>query len=98
MAARNRKSNVPWETNETRQQDQPQTCSISGKNMYANEREAKATAAHRMATKEAGQAQLRAYKCPYCGVAPYQQAGIRLIGLSNRCTGGIRCAVGGGAN
>jgi hypothetical protein len=40
---------------------------VSGKRMYANEREANATAAHRMADKEAGPAQLRTYKCLYCG-------------------------------
>ena len=33
--------------------------------MYANEAEAKATAAHRMS--EQGTAQLRTYRCLYCG-------------------------------
>jgi hypothetical protein len=45
----------------------PRMCSVSGKRMYANEREAKATAAHRMADKETGPSQLRTYKCMYCG-------------------------------
>lgn len=47
--------------------DQPRTCAVSGKRMYANEREAKATAAHRMADKETSPVQLRTYKCLYCG-------------------------------
>ena len=66
MAGRNRRTNVSWETNDATQ-DQPKTCPVSGKRMYANEREAKATAAHRMADKEAGPAQLRTYKCLHCG-------------------------------
>jgi len=50
------------------QQDAPRkTCSVSGKRMYGGEREAKATAAHRMADKETGPAQLKIYKCQYCG-------------------------------
>jgi hypothetical protein len=47
--------------------DQPRTCAVSGKRMYANEREARATAAYRMADKETGPTQLRTYKCQYCG-------------------------------
>jgi hypothetical protein len=35
--------------------------------MYANEQDAKATVRHRMAENETGPAQLRKYKCPYCG-------------------------------
>ena len=35
--------------------------------MYANEREAKATVAHRMSDKETGPAQVRTYKCLYGG-------------------------------
>jgi hypothetical protein len=34
--------------------------------MYGNEREAKSTAAHRLADKESGPAQLKTYKCQYC--------------------------------
>ena len=49
------------------QRDPPRTCSVSGKRMYANEREVKATATRRMADKETGPAQLRIYKCLYCG-------------------------------
>ena len=44
MAARNRKSKAYWETDDVKR-DQPRTCPVSGKRMYANEREAKATAA-----------------------------------------------------
>lgn len=66
MAARHRNTNSSWETGDTKR-DQPQTCSVSGKRMYANEREAKATAAHRMTDKETSPAQLRTYKCLYCG-------------------------------
>ena len=51
---------------QTVKRDQPQVCPVSGKRMYANEREARATAAHRMADKETGPAQLRTYKCQYC--------------------------------
>jgi len=47
--------------------DQPQTCSVSGKRMYPNEREANTTAAHRMSDTEVGPVQLRTYKCLYCG-------------------------------
>jgi len=47
--------------------DPAQTCSVSGKRMYASEREAKSTALHRIADKETGPAQLRTYKCLYCG-------------------------------
>ena len=47
--------------------EQPRTCAVSGKRMYANEREAKSAAAHRMADKEAGPSQLRTYKCLCCG-------------------------------
>jgi len=35
--------------------------------MYANENEAKTTAAHRLADKETAPTELRTYKCPYCG-------------------------------
>jgi hypothetical protein len=35
--------------------------------MYENAQEAKATATHRMSDKEASPAQLRTYKCVYCG-------------------------------
>ena len=47
--------------------DQPQICSVSGKRMYANEREANATAAHRMSVEETAGRQLGTYKCMYCG-------------------------------
>jgi hypothetical protein len=55
-----------WETNAVKR-DKPQTCSVSGKRMYGTEREAKATAAHRMSDKETDPPQLRTYKCMYCG-------------------------------
>ena len=57
----------PWEEVDAAKRDQPRTCAVSGKRMYANEREARATAAHRMADKETGPEQLRTYKCQYCG-------------------------------
>jgi hypothetical protein len=65
MAAKHRKPQGGWETGEV-DREPPKTCPVSGKRMYANEQEAKATAAHRMADKEAGSAQLRTYKCIYC--------------------------------
>jgi hypothetical protein len=65
MAARHRKTNPSWEAAAVKQ-DQPRTCPVSGKRMYANENEAKATAAHRMA-EETAPTQLRTYKCQYCG-------------------------------
>lgn len=55
-----------WEADDAKRK-QPRTCPVSGKRMYANEQEAKATAKHRMAEKETGPTQLRTYKCPYCG-------------------------------
>jgi hypothetical protein len=66
MTAKHRKNKITWET-VTDKQDQPQICSVSGKRMYPNEREANATAAHRMADKETGPARLKTYKCQYCG-------------------------------
>jgi hypothetical protein len=53
--------------NERRKAGSTPNLPVSGKRMYANEREAKATAAHRMAEKETGPAQLRTYRCLYCG-------------------------------
>lgn len=64
MAARHRKI-VPWESDDSKR-EQPRTCAVSGKRMYANEREANATAAHQMGTKEGGGVQLRVYRCMYC--------------------------------
>jgi hypothetical protein len=66
MAARNRKINPAWETDEPAR-EAPRMCSVSGKRMYASEHEAAATAAHRMADKESAAPQLRTYKCLYCG-------------------------------
>jgi hypothetical protein len=65
MTAKHRKTKITWDTF-TDKQDQPQICSVSGKRMYANEREAKATATYRMSDKGACPAQLRTYKCLYC--------------------------------
>jgi hypothetical protein len=48
------------------QGDPSRICSVTGKRMYANEREAKSTAAHRLADKETGPPQLKIYKCQYC--------------------------------
>jgi len=66
MTARNRKTKVSWDTSDVKR-DQPQSCAESGKRVYATEREANDTAAHRMTDKEKGPAQLRTYKCLYCG-------------------------------
>jgi hypothetical protein len=60
-----RHTKPPLETHAVKP-DQARTCAVAGKRMYANEREAKATAAHRMADKETGPAQLRMYRCQYC--------------------------------
>jgi hypothetical protein len=64
MTARHRKI-VPWESDDAGR-EQPRTCSVSGKRMYANEGEANSTAAHQMSNKESGGVQLRVYKCMYC--------------------------------
>jgi len=45
----------------------PETCPVSGKRMYPNEGDAAAAAKHRMAGQQTGGAQLRTYRCPYCG-------------------------------
>ena len=66
MAAKHRKPKSLWGTDEVRR-DQRRTCPVSGKRMYANDREAKTTAAHRTADKEASPTQLRTYKCLYYG-------------------------------
>jgi hypothetical protein len=66
MAAKHRKTKVRWETFGDKP-DQTRTCPVSGKRMYANEREANATAVHRMSDQDAGPSQLRTYKCLYCG-------------------------------
>lgn len=64
MAPKHRKI-VPWESDHAKS-EQPRTCSVSGKRMYANEREANSTAAHQMGNRESGGLQLRAYRCMYC--------------------------------
>ena len=66
MAPKHRKTNFTWETDDVKR-EQPRTCSVSGKRMYANEREANDTAAHRISDKQTGPSQLRTYKCLYCG-------------------------------
>jgi hypothetical protein len=55
-----------WEGDDVKP-EQPRTCPVSGKRMYANEREANATAKHRMGDKETHPTQLRIYKCLHCG-------------------------------
>jgi hypothetical protein len=64
MAARHRKIFIPRESDDARHEP-PKTCPTSGKRMYPSEAEAKATAAHRMS--EQATAQLRTYRCLYCG-------------------------------
>src|ERR1039458_2466388 len=54
MAPKHRKTNSSWEMDDARR-DPPRTCAVSGKHMYSNEREANATAAHRMTDKESNQ-------------------------------------------
>ncbi len=54
-----------WESSEIKR-DPPKTCPVSGKKMYASEREANATAKHRMGDKVSAPAKLRTYKCLYC--------------------------------
>ncbi len=65
MAARNPKHIRPWQTEEIKREP-PRICPVSGKRMYASEREARAAAAHRMADAQTGPTQLRTYKCMYC--------------------------------
>jgi hypothetical protein len=65
MTARHRNSGFSWRANDA-EREPPETCSVSGKRMYATEREANETATHRMADKEKGPSQLRAYRCLYC--------------------------------
>ncbi|HVA94132.1 MAG TPA: hypothetical protein VNI36_04440 [Candidatus Dormibacteraeota bacterium] len=55
-----------WEARDVKR-DPPRTCPVSGKIMHASEREAGATAKHRMADKQSAPAKLRTYKCLYCG-------------------------------
>jgi len=66
MAPKHRKTNFSREMDDAKG-DQPKTCAVSGKRMYSNEREANATAAHRMTDKESSPSQLRTYKYLYCG-------------------------------
>jgi hypothetical protein len=66
MSPRNRVPRASWEAADVKR-EQAQTCPVSGKRIYASEREALATAAHRMADREAGPPKLRTYKCMYCG-------------------------------
>ncbi len=66
MAARIRIPKSSWETGGT-EKPQPRTCAVSGKRIYANEREASSTASHRMSDKQSSVPQkLRVYKCLYC--------------------------------
>jgi hypothetical protein len=65
MTARHRNANFSWDANDT-ERDPPRACPVSGKRMYASEREANETAAHRMSDKERGPAQLRTYLCLHC--------------------------------
>jgi hypothetical protein len=70
MVAKHRKhgnSKFSWELGDDARGDQRRTCAVSGKRMYSTEREAKSTAAHRMSDKDYAPAQLRTYKCLYCG-------------------------------
>jgi hypothetical protein len=55
-----------WEMDDAKP-EQPKICAVSGKRMYATQGEANSTAAHRMGDRDAAPAQLRTYKCLYCG-------------------------------
>jgi hypothetical protein len=65
MATKQRKKNISWQAGPA-ERVPPRTCSTSGKRMYASESDARATAAHQM-SKQTAPAQLRTYKCLYCG-------------------------------
>ena len=54
-----------WRVDDAKREE-PRTCPVSGKRIYANEREAQATAKHRMSDAKTVPTQLRVYKCPYC--------------------------------
>ncbi len=60
-----RHTKPPFESQPVKPEKSP-ACPVSGKRMYTSEREAKSTAAHRMADRESGPAHLGIYKCPYC--------------------------------
>ncbi len=66
MAPRNRWTKSSWETEDVKK-DPPRTCPVSGKRIYSTEREAIATASHRMSDRQSAPNQLRTYKCLYCG-------------------------------
>jgi hypothetical protein len=66
MAAKHLKSAFSWEMDDGKP-NPPRRCAVSGKRKYSNEREANATAAHRMTLKESAPAKLRTYKFLYCG-------------------------------
>jgi hypothetical protein len=66
MAPRNRISKSSWEPDDIKK-NQPRSCPVTGKRMYPNEREAKATASHRMSDQQSAPSHLRSYKCLYCG-------------------------------
>jgi hypothetical protein len=65
MSPRSRVPRASWETDEAKREP-PRICPVSGKRMYASEREASSIASHRMADKESGPTQLSSYKCLYC--------------------------------
>ncbi len=65
MPPRHRNKITSWEPGPT-DREPPQICPTTGKRMYASEVEAKATAAHQL-SKQTAPAQLRTYKCLYCG-------------------------------
>jgi hypothetical protein len=66
MPRRNRNFNSSWEPDNAKP-DPPRSCPVTGKRMYANEREAKATASHRMSDAQSAPSRLRIYKCVQCG-------------------------------
>jgi hypothetical protein len=65
MPRRNRNLNSSWEQDSPKS-DPPRRCPISGKRMYANEREAKSAAAHQMQRDQSPPSHLNVYKCLHC--------------------------------
>ncbi len=66
MGRRHRDYKAEWESGGEAGEKPRKMCAVSGKRMYANEGEAKATATHRLRDPEAGAKQLRVYRCMYC--------------------------------
>jgi hypothetical protein len=66
MPPRNRNFNSSWESDREKPDSPRRLCPTSGKRMYANEREAKSTAAHQLSREQSPPPHLKIYLCPYC--------------------------------